>query len=105
MYQNPNAPAGEFKTQYLVLQGEQTLFPPGMGSALSRTYVTGPRIPLMAVEADPDQAVIWTKPDDMAYDPDNPLVRSRFGFGSVALTLNVRGWMPCDSFPTRLTTQ
>ena len=80
LYQNPNAPAGEFKTQYLVLQGEQTLFPPGMGLRFADIR-DGTSNTLMAVEADPDQAVIWTKPDDIAYDPDNPL----FGLGSVRL--------------------
>ena len=28
---------------------------------------------IMVVEADAEEAVVWTKPDDLPIDPDNPL--------------------------------
>jgi hypothetical protein len=28
---------------------------------------------LMAVEAAPDRAVVWTRPEDLSYDPEQPL--------------------------------
>ena len=39
---------------------------------------TDPSNTIMLVEADPDRAVIWTKPDDWEYDAKQPLA----GLGS-----------------------
>ena len=37
------------------------------------TDVKDPGNTIMVVEADDDRAVIWTKPDDWQYDPQQPL--------------------------------
>jgi len=40
---------------------------------LSRVYFYGTSTTILLVEANPDQAVIWTKPEDLPYDPNDPL--------------------------------
>jgi hypothetical protein len=64
------------KTCYLLPTGDSTAFPKGSaGSARGlgiATITDGTSNTIMAVEAAPDKAVIWTKPDDWEFDPDKP---------------------------------
>ncbi|QDV57290.1 DUF1559 domain-containing protein [Rosistilla oblonga] len=64
-------PAG--KTIYLTLDGSGTLMQNDSATRF-RDITDGLSNTIMAVEANPDQAVVWTKPDDLAYDPQQPLV-------------------------------
>jgi hypothetical protein len=80
IYQNPNAGAEETRTQYLVFQGDETVFPPDRSLGLA-DILDGSSNTLLMVEADEDQAVIWTRPDDLRYDPENP----RAGLGNARL--------------------
>ena len=50
--------------------GEQTLFPPGRQTHLA-DIADGTTSTLMIVEA--GEAVPWTKPDDLPYDPNKPV--------------------------------
>ena len=60
------------KTSYLAPRGTGTLLsgekPVGFRDALDGLSLT-----IMVVEAGPDAAVIWTKPDDLDFNPDKPL--------------------------------
>ena len=69
------------KTRYLVPVGEGCLFDEEEGPRL-QDVSDGTSNTIMAVEADSDHAVIWTKPDDLEIDMDEPLdglAESRFG--------------------------
>jgi hypothetical protein len=64
------------KTCYLVPTGDSTAFPKGSaGSARGLTLASitdGTSNTIMAIEAAPDKAVPWTKPEDWELDPDKP---------------------------------
>ncbi|MEX0641937.1 MAG: DUF1559 domain-containing protein, partial [Pirellulales bacterium] len=71
VYANPNV-VEPGKTNYLAVVGEPCLFdgsPNGIGF---RAVTDGLSHTIALVEADADQAVEWTKPDDWEYDPSNP---------------------------------
>jgi hypothetical protein len=75
VYLNPNLPsASEGKTNYLVLTGEGGLFDvKNLPKPSIRDVTDGTSNTILAVEAAADRAVIWTKPDDLPFDPLNPL--------------------------------
>ncbi|HVS35796.1 MAG TPA: protein kinase [Gemmataceae bacterium] len=58
-------------TFYHVFVGEQTLFPPGRQLRMPADIPDGTSNTLMIVEA--GEAVQWTKPQDLPYDPNGPL--------------------------------
>ena len=60
------------KTRYLVPVGENLAFPPDHGLRL-REFTDGCSKTIMIVEAAPESAVIWTKPDDIEIDQKNPM--------------------------------
>jgi hypothetical protein len=72
VYAPPLKPAGwkPNTTYYQVFTGEQTLFPPGKKMRLS-DIKDGPENTILIVEA--YEAVPWTKPADLLYDPTGPL--------------------------------
>jgi hypothetical protein len=70
VYQNPNLPGN--KTTYLAPTG-QGMFMEGDKQRSFRDIRDGLSNTIMLVEANPDQAVIWSKPDDLPVDVDNPL--------------------------------
>ena len=72
VFKNPNLSLPDFKTNYLVPIGKGTIFEGTKEIGMSR-ITDGTSNTVMVVEANADQAVIWTKPDDLAYDPANPL--------------------------------
>ena len=85
-----NSPGGaeldEGMTSIVVPTGDETIFPiggggPGKGLSLS-SIRDGTSNTVMIVEAAPENAVIWTKPDDWRFNADNPtkgLVGHRHG--------------------------
>ena len=76
VYADPNAPAEEVArglTTVQVLTGPGTPFPkPAEGLRLTEIS-DGTSRTLAIVEATPDNAVPWTKPDDLEFDPERPL--------------------------------
>jgi Protein of unknown function (DUF1559) len=72
VYQNPNLALESGKTNYLGVVGESCIFD-GTDKGTSLRQVTdGTSNTIVLVEASPDQAVEWTKPDDWEYDPNIP---------------------------------
>lgn len=72
VYQNPSAPAKPGMAHYVALVGKGTLFEGDKGRSMAKV-TDGLSNTVMLVEVNPDRAVIWTKPDDLAFDPDKPL--------------------------------
>ncbi len=72
VYQNPSAPAKPGMAHYVGLVGDGTIFEGSEGRSI-REITDGTSNTLMLAEVNPDRAVTWTKPDDLAFDPDNPL--------------------------------
>jgi hypothetical protein len=73
VYRNPNLPASsEGKTNYLAVVGEKAAIQPQKGTTFP-TITDGTSNTIMAVEANAERAVIWTKPDDWAPDEKDPL--------------------------------
>jgi hypothetical protein len=70
MYRSPNM-ASHNKTNFLVAVGPGTIFEGNEGLKI-RQIKDGTSKTLLIFEADEDQAVIWTKPDDLTFDPSNP---------------------------------
>jgi hypothetical protein len=58
-------------TSYLALRAEGTILDGGEAVSL-RDITDGTSNTILIVEADDDQAVIWTQPDDLPLDLDNP---------------------------------
>ena len=71
-YRNPNLPVAEFKTNYLAVTGEGTAFGGKQGTKF-QDVIDGTANTIMVVEANADRAVIWSKPDDLKFDPQQPL--------------------------------
>ena len=63
--------AADGKTTYLAPIGDATMFPGGRGVRIAEV-TDGTSNTILFVEADDDQAVPWTAPDDLAYDPKEP---------------------------------
>jgi hypothetical protein len=61
----------KYTTTYLVPVGEETIFHDNKGTPLKEIR-DGTAKTIMIVEADADQAVIWTKPGDWQFDPKEP---------------------------------
>ena len=59
------------RTSYLVPRGEETVFP-GPQPVAIKDIADGTSKTIMVVEADDDRAVIWTKPEDLPFDPEHP---------------------------------
>ena len=74
VYADPANPAlrASGKTRYVVPTGEGTMFQGSEGLKISEV-TDGTSKTLLAVEAAPERAVIWTKPDDLPFDPKKPL--------------------------------
>lgn len=70
VYGTPGVSPGQ--TSYLVAVGPDTLFPGGQ--VLSSNQISdGPVATLMVVEADAEQAVAWTRPQDLVFAPNKPV--------------------------------
>ena len=64
--------AADGKTTYLAPVGEATMFPGPRGVRIAEV-TDGTSNTILFVEADDDHAVTWTAPDDLAYDPKEPM--------------------------------
>ncbi len=71
VYRNPSSPAGPNKTDYLLPVGKGAMFAGQQGPGLA-DITDGSANTIMAVEVDPDRAVVWTSPDDWQFDPNRP---------------------------------
>src|SRR5262249_3525017 len=63
--------AGQFRTTYLAPVGKDLVFEGTTGLRVA-DIGDGARSTIMLVDADDDRAVVWTRPDDLAYDPKQP---------------------------------
>lgn len=73
-YRDPDSrlPASEGKTNYLAVRGANSLFPGALGVDTHKDIPDGRAKTIMVVEASDSMAVVWTKPDDFAYEPTDP---------------------------------
>lgn len=60
-----------FLTAYVVPVGPGTVFA-GKEGLKTEDIKDGPSKTIMALEVDEDHAVVWTKPEDLPFDPQNP---------------------------------
>lgn len=70
IYENPSVPEPG-KTTYLVPFAKGTLFGDSQKPVVGYPN-DGPGNTIMILEADADRAVVWTKPDDLNIDPQQP---------------------------------
>jgi hypothetical protein len=74
IYHGPDAKQNAAgKTAYLVPAGKDTLSPPDGAKQTIQKIDDGSSNTILVVVADPDQAVVWTKPHDLPFDPKEPL--------------------------------
>jgi len=72
-YRSPNSTVSrQWKTNYLTVRGKDTIFSGKEGARIA-SITDGTSNTIMTVEVSDARAVIWTKPDDFAYDKQNPL--------------------------------
>ncbi len=63
--------AADGKTTYLAPVGDATMFPAGRGVSIAEV-TDGTSNTILFVDASDDSAVVWTKPEDLTYDPKAP---------------------------------
>ncbi|MFO0948336.1 MAG: DUF1559 domain-containing protein [Planctomycetota bacterium] len=80
----------EGKTCIVLPIGGKTIFPEGKGMSI-RDIVDGTSNTILAVEADDEHAVIWTKPEDIKIDEANPAAGLGGHFGPVFLATMADG--------------
>jgi len=72
VYKSPDTAAQHpGRTRYVVPVGDTTIFPPDRG-VLIKEVTDGTSKTIMTIEVDPQHAVIWTKPEDLDIDLDDP---------------------------------
>jgi hypothetical protein len=104
LYANPNLDEPG-KTNFLVPVGEGTVFDSKTGRRF-RDITDGTSNTLLIVEANADRAVIWTRPDDLPFDPSNPLAglgQLRPGGFLAARCDGSIGFLPLDLAAERIT--
>lgn len=72
VYRNPSSPAAPGKTDFLAVVGKGLAFEGTKGRAFTE-FRDGLSQTILVVEANPDKAVTWTRPDDWELDPKEPL--------------------------------
>ncbi|MCA9239100.1 MAG: DUF1559 domain-containing protein [Planctomycetales bacterium] len=72
VYQCPNLVGQPGHTVYLAVTGPNAIFFSDDMGATFQSIRDGSSNTIMFVEADPSEAVPWTKPDDWQCDPNNP---------------------------------
>ncbi len=72
LFRSPASKAGPGMTNYVTFRDKDSAFP-GKDPIRAADITDGMSHTLMAVEADDSKAVVWTKPDDLDFDPKNPL--------------------------------
>lgn len=71
VYRHPFSQADSGRTNYLLPVGNGAAFSADMPTTF-RDIRDGTSYTIMVVEVDDQQAAIWTKPDDWAFDPEDP---------------------------------
>lgn len=71
IYRMPLSKTEGGRTNYLLPVGGGAVFEAGKATKL-KDIVDGSSNTIMTVEADDDHAVIWTKPEDLQFDPKDP---------------------------------
>jgi type II secretory pathway pseudopilin PulG len=72
IYRNPSSAAQLGKANYLAVVGKGLAFEGEQGRKIV-DFKDGTATTILVVEADDDQAVIWTKPDDWEFNAQRPL--------------------------------
>jgi Protein of unknown function (DUF1559) len=92
LFATPGNPkqAADGKTTYLAPLGEKTMFS-GFKTMKFSDVTDGTSNTIFLVQAADDQAVIWTKPDDLKYDAKEPLKGLGFRYGDTFVVLFVDG--------------
>ena len=70
-FQSPDSPS-DGKTRVMLFTGKGAAFDGGK-KVCTADIRDGTSNTILCVEAGPDKAVPWTKPEDLAFDPENPL--------------------------------
>ena len=70
-YRSPKSKLKDFRSNYVVPVGPGTVFEGREGMPFKK-ITDGTAHTILAVEVDDAHAVIWTKPDDLPYDPKEP---------------------------------
>ncbi|HEY1380964.1 MAG TPA: DUF1559 domain-containing protein [Gemmataceae bacterium] len=73
VYRSPAQRVGEWKTTYLAPTGTVGKAHVGSVGARLPDMIDGTSNTVMIVEANDEAAVVWTKPDDLPFDPKEPL--------------------------------
>ena len=73
VFRCPYQKTEEGKTCYVAPVGEKTIFPPDGKPVTFGDIRDGTVNTILLVEVDDAHAVTWTKPEDLNYDPKNPL--------------------------------
>lgn len=71
VFRSPGSRADQFKTNYVGLRNENSMLSGDTGVRI-RDTTDGTANTFMFVEADDEHAVIWTRPDDLVFDPEHP---------------------------------
>ncbi len=72
VYANPSSPARPGMANYLTVCGKGLMFD-GEKGRRPADIIDGTSNTIMVVEADDDHAVIWTRPEDWQFDPQQPM--------------------------------
>jgi hypothetical protein len=73
IFQDPGCDSPDGKTSILAVLGPDTGFGDGHREFTLKDLKNGTSHTPMVVEADAEEAVTWTKPDDWQFDPSNPM--------------------------------
>jgi hypothetical protein len=73
IFKDPGGQLPPGHTAYLAVTGPQTVFGDGARGPRTREIVDGTSNTILFVEAEPDASVPWTKPEDLAFDPNDPM--------------------------------
>ncbi len=71
VYRSPSGTGAPGKTRYVTLRHKDSAFP-GKDGVAPTDITHGMSNTILAVEADEAHAVIWTKPDDLEFNPEKP---------------------------------
>lgn len=72
LYRNPSATSEPNKASYLVPVGDGTIFETTEGTSLAK-ITDGSSNTILVLEVNNEASTIWTKPDDLTIDPEDPL--------------------------------